>query len=81
MGDPLWVYAWREQAEQSRRAEGSGMSEREVTDFVSRYIPAYQAYLPALYARGPTTAQPDRLLVVAVDKDRSLAQKQPRKVK
>ena len=81
VADPQWVYGWREQAEQSRRAEGSGMSEPEVKDFVSRYMPAYLAYLPALYARGPTTAQPGRLLTIAVDKDRSLSPNQPKKVK
>lgn len=81
VADPQWVYGWREQAEQSRRAEGSGMSEPEVKDFVSRYMPAYLAYLPSLYARGPTTAQPGRLLTVAVDRDRSLAPNQPKKVK
>ena len=57
------------------------MSEPEVKDFVSRYMPAYLAYLPSLYARGPTTAQPGRLLTVAVDRDRSLAPNQPKKVK
>ncbi len=30
-----------------------GMSDEQVRDFVSRFMPAYEAYLPALYAAGP----------------------------
>ena len=75
------MYNWREQAEQSRRAGGSGMNEQEVVDFVDRYMPAYLAYLPSLYARGPTTAQPGRLLMVEVDEHRALAKQQPKSIK
>jgi D-glycerate 3-kinase len=48
------VYKWREHAESVMRASGKGgMSEDEVRDFVDRYMPAYQHYLPGLYATGP----------------------------
>ncbi|KAA8540442.1 hypothetical protein F0562_024639 [Nyssa sinensis] len=52
--DPSCVYQWRLQAEIAMRADGKpGMSDEEVMDFVSRYLPAYNAYLPALYSEGP----------------------------
>lgn len=48
------VYKWREHAEKAMRASGKGgMSEEEVKDFVDRYMPAYQHYLPGLYEAGP----------------------------
>merc|ERR1712187_741189 len=48
------VYKWREHAEKAMRASGKGgMSEQEVKDFVDRYMPAYQHYLPGLYEAGP----------------------------
>lgn len=40
-------------------------------------MPAYKAYLPGLRAKGPTTAEPGKLLVVAVDEGRGLAPVQP----
>ncbi|EOD06569.1 hypothetical protein EMIHUDRAFT_247483 [Emiliania huxleyi CCMP1516] len=48
------VCAWRTQAEQAMAAAGrpgtpEGMDDAAVADFVSRYLPAYRAYLPALY--------------------------------
>eukprot|EP00946_MAST-07B_sp_MAST-7B-sp1_P004368 g4368.t1 len=45
------VYRWRLEAEQAMAARGKpGMSDDQVQDFVSRYMPAYRAYLPGLYA-------------------------------
>lgn len=44
------VFEWRAEAERKMRESGRpGMSEEEVNDFCSRYMPAYRAYLPALY--------------------------------
>ncbi|KAF9625191.1 hypothetical protein IFM89_020111, partial [Coptis chinensis] len=41
------------------REEGKpGMYDEEVRDFVSRYFPAYKAYLPALYSEGPLGSDP-----------------------
>jgi D-glycerate 3-kinase len=78
VGDPRWVFAWRLQAEQAMRASGkAGMSDEAIADFVSRYLPAYGAYLPSLYASGPTTAQKGKTLVVEVDERRSPVEKQP----
>ena len=49
--DPSIVYTWRLQAEQAMAKAGRpGMSDEQVADFVSRYMPAYEAYLPGLYA-------------------------------
>ncbi|RLN95123.1 hypothetical protein BBJ28_00000107 [Nothophytophthora sp. Chile5] len=48
-----WVYKWREQPEQLLRdAKKPAMTPDEVRDFVDRFMPAYKAYLPGLYA-GP----------------------------
>ncbi len=55
----------------------AGMTDEQVADFVSRYIPAYSAYLPGLYAQGPTTAAAGRTLVIEVDESRSPVTKQP----
>lgn len=70
--DPTCVYQWRLQAEIAMREDGKpGMSNEEVLDFVSRYLPAYQAYLPTLYSEGPRGLNPDRLLVVDIDDERN----------
>lgn len=70
--DPNSVYQWRLQAEVAMRADGKpGMSDEEVLDFVSRYLPAYKAYLPVLYSEGPKGLNPDRLLVVEIDEERN----------
>jgi D-glycerate 3-kinase len=53
------------------------MTDEAVADFVSRYIPAYSAYLPGLYARGPTTAAAGRALVIEVDEKRAPVAAQP----
>ncbi|KAK4479637.1 hypothetical protein RD792_015163 [Penstemon davidsonii] len=70
--DPSCVYQWRLQAEIGMRADGkTGMSDEEVLDFVSRYLPAYKAYLPTLYSEGPNGSDPDHLLVVEIDEGRN----------
>ncbi len=40
-----------------REAGRPGMSEEEVRDFCSRYMPAYRAYLPGLYDRSSGRAE------------------------
>ncbi|XP_022842780.1 D-glycerate 3-kinase, chloroplastic-like [Olea europaea var. sylvestris] len=70
--DPSFVYQWRLQAEIAMRADGKpGMSDEEVMDFVSRYLPAYKAYLPTLYSEGPNGSNPGHLLVVEIDEGRN----------
>lgn len=70
--DPSCVYEWRLQAEIAMRAEGKpGMSDEEVQDFVSRYLPAYNAYLPTLYSEGPNGSDPKRLLAIEIDEGRN----------
>jgi len=49
----------------------------QVQDFVDRYMPAYHAYLPGMYAAGPTTARPGHVLIVEIDERRSLTPTQP----
>jgi D-glycerate 3-kinase len=78
ISDPQWVFGWRLQAEQRMRAEGkTGMTDAQIADFVSRYIPAYEAYLPGLYAAGPTTATAGHMLTIEVDKHRAPVAQQP----
>ncbi|XP_073299322.1 D-glycerate 3-kinase, chloroplastic-like [Primulina huaijiensis] len=70
--DPGCVYHWRLQAEVAMRDDGKpGMSDDEVQDFVSRYLPAYKAYHPILYSDGPNGANPEHLLVFEVDVGRN----------
>ncbi|KAK9677165.1 hypothetical protein RND81_11G125100 [Saponaria officinalis] len=70
--DPSCVYQWRLQAEQAMRADGkSSMTDDEVMDFVSRYLPAYKAYLPTLYSEGPSGSDPKRTLVIEIDEGRN----------
>ncbi|XP_068652633.1 D-glycerate 3-kinase, chloroplastic-like [Aristolochia californica] len=70
--DPSCVYEWRLQGEVAMIADGKpGMSKEEVRDFVSRYMPAYKAYLPTLYSEGPVGSDPERLLVVEIDEERN----------
>ncbi len=79
--DPNFVYDWRLQAEVKMRASGkAGMTDEQVKDFVDRYMPAYRAYLPSLYAQGPTTARAGHLLVVEVDEARQPLDVQPQRV-
>ena len=66
VSDPSWVYAWRLEAE--RKATGDkGLTDEQVRDFVDRFMPAYQAYLPKLYDAPPTPAY-----VVPVDAERAM---------
>lgn len=68
--DMDWVYSWRLQAERATRAAGrKGLSDEEVTDFVSRFMPAYKQYSPALYNR-KTPLCPRHELHIAIDRDR-----------
>ena len=60
------------------RASGKpAMTDEQVAAFVDRFMPAYRCYLPGLYAKGPTTAAPGRLLVVEVDEGREPVAAQP----
>ncbi|KAF9685239.1 hypothetical protein SADUNF_Sadunf03G0034100 [Salix dunnii] len=70
--DPSYVYQWRLQAEIAMREDGNpGMTDEEVKDFVSRYLPAYKAYLPTLYAEGPSGSDPENLLLIEIDEGRN----------
>ncbi|KAK2984892.1 hypothetical protein RJ640_008657 [Escallonia rubra] len=70
--DPQCVYQWRLQAEIAMRADGKpGMTDDEIMDFVSRYLPAYNAYLPTLYSEGPKGSDPDHVLVIEIDEGRN----------
>jgi D-glycerate 3-kinase len=63
-----------------RAAGKAGMTDAQIADFVSRYIPAYTAYLPGLYAAGPTTAAAGRTLILEVDAGRAPVAEQPEPV-
>lgn len=79
-GELQWVYDWRREAEERMKAEKgptAGMSEEQVRDFVSRYMPAYEAFLPGLYSggvarrRGGEDATPLPMLRIKIGEDRS----------
>lgn len=76
---PSCVYRWRLQAERQLRAAtgGKGMTDEQVADFVDRFLPAYEAYLPGAAERGPPGCREGRVLVVGVEDDRSLSREQP----
>lgn len=73
VGDPQWVYKWRLQAEKMMRDSGKpGLSDEQVADFVSRFIPAYEAYLTELYRKGPAGSSEDNRLYIRIDQDRNV---------
>eukprot|EP00208_Stichococcus_sp_RCC1054_P005537 CAMPEP_0206147512 /NCGR_PEP_ID=MMETSP1473-20131121/33672_1 /ASSEMBLY_ACC=CAM_ASM_001109 /TAXON_ID=1461547 /ORGANISM="Stichococcus sp, Strain RCC1054" /LENGTH=349 /DNA_ID=CAMNT_0053544469 /DNA_START=280 /DNA_END=1329 /DNA_ORIENTATION=- len=77
VADPKFVYTWRQEAETRMLAKGKrGMTEEQVRDFVNRYMPAYEAYLPSLYASGPSTAKPGHVVVVELDSSRTVVPNQ-----
>ena len=48
------------------------MSDEGVREFVNRYLPSYDAYLPALYEKGPANAKPGKVLYIDVNEHRAL---------
>ena len=56
---------------------GEGMTDEQVRDFVDRFLPAYEAYLPGSAERGPPGCREGGVLVVGVEDDRSLSREQP----
>ncbi|KAL3686763.1 hypothetical protein R1sor_013072 [Riccia sorocarpa] len=72
VGNTDWVYEWRLEAEVHMRQKGKGgMTDEEVADFVSRYIPAYKAYLPSLYSKGPVNSTSANTLRLDIDQERN----------
>eukprot|EP00182_Erythrolobus_australicus_P000638 CAMPEP_0185840652 /NCGR_PEP_ID=MMETSP1353-20130828/16597_1 /TAXON_ID=1077150 /ORGANISM="Erythrolobus australicus, Strain CCMP3124" /LENGTH=103 /DNA_ID=CAMNT_0028540009 /DNA_START=21 /DNA_END=332 /DNA_ORIENTATION=- len=72
VGSAEWVYEWRAQAERNlRKREGAGraMTEEQLREFVSRFMPAYEAYLPQLYS-APGELAP-HVLTIEIDKQRA----------
>lgn len=45
----------------------------QVKDFVNRYMPAYQAYLPGMYENGPSTGKEGKVLMFEIDESRGLS--------
>lgn len=63
---PIVVYDWRLEAERNMRKAGKpSLSDEQVQDFIDRFMPAYQAYLPALYASGPERRENTTALIVS----------------
>jgi pantothenate kinase-related protein Tda10 len=62
---PIVVYDWRLEAERNMRKAGKpSLSDAQVQDFIDRFMPAYRAYLPALYASGPERRENTTALMV-----------------
>ena len=71
--DPTWVFDWRLQAERQMRATGKpGLTDDQIRDFCERFQPAYRAYLPALYGKGPSGKAGVPRLCLDVDSGRTL---------
>lgn len=70
--DKSHVFEWRLEAERKMAASGRpGMTDDAVRDFVARYMPAYTAYCPALYAAaGSDGVDGKPTLLVHVDGNR-----------
>ncbi len=69
-GDPAWIVDYRVDAERARRAAGQpALSDDEARDYIERFLPAYEAYVPPLVAAPPcarwlrATIGPDRAIV------------------
>lgn len=78
LNTPEYVFKWRLEAEQKMRKGGKpGMTDEQITDFCNRYMPAYRAYLPGLYAHGPTTMKQGKCLMIELDESRSPTAEQP----
>ena len=75
VAEPNWVFDWRLQAEVEMRKSGKpGLSDAQVADFVSRFMPAYKAYLPVRGLRaGSQLAASYRFVSHASINRRSLA--------
>ena len=54
-----------------RAAGKPAMTKAEVQDFVSRYMPAYEHYLPGLYASGPDASEGKPVLSFRIDDGRN----------
>lgn len=50
ISDIDWVYHWRTEAEENSKKQGfPGLTKEELTDYINRFIPLYELYLPQLY--------------------------------
>ena len=64
------VYEWREEAEETLRKEGfDAMTQRQVKEFVEKYIPTYEKYLMEFYKS--TSSCPT--LLVQLDERRNMS--------
>lgn len=53
-GDPEDVVRWRLDAEQARRARGEPtLSDADTLDYIRRFLPAYETWVPPLWEHGP----------------------------
>ena len=67
--DPLFVRAWRIEAEERSRSDGkSGMLPERIRAFIEMFLPAYATYAPGLRERPPT--RPPHLRIV-IGRDRA----------
>lgn len=67
--DPSWIVAYRVDAERARRAAGQpALSDAEAHDYIERFLPAYEAYVPPLLAAPPCA----RWLRASIGPDRSI---------
>lgn len=62
------IVRWRIDAERARRSEGRpALTDAEARDYIERFLPAYELYLPGLLANPPC----DRVLAISLDESRA----------
>jgi D-glycerate 3-kinase len=65
---PRDIVAWRLDSERARRERGLGAhSDEDARDYIERFLPAYEAYVPGLLAKPPASA-----LIVQLGSDRAV---------
>jgi D-glycerate 3-kinase len=68
-GDPAWIVDYRVDAERARRAAGqTALTDDEARDYIERFLPAYEVYVPPLVAAPPCA----RWLRARIGRDRAI---------
>mmetsp|Transcript_28914 Transcript_28914/g.53121 ORF Transcript_28914/g.53121 Transcript_28914/m.53121 type:complete len:339 (-) Transcript_28914:1187-2203(-) len=69
--DINWVFEWRLEAEEAMKRTGRpGMAPDQIRDFVNRFMPAYQAYLPGLHRTAQNDGLGKPVAIIEVDHSR-----------
>eukprot|EP01068_Selenidium_serpulae_P007396 Selendium_serpulae@DN4697_c0_g1_i3.p1 len=65
------VFRWRKEQEKAMKQSGKqGLTDEEVQDFVARFMPAYDLYIPGIRNTGPEGCRSKPLLNITVNSHR-----------